>query len=138
MTKLEEIAKKLNTDSQTYVYTVIMTISWFIWIILVLRVRGMVEDEITLFYLGFIPNFFAAICMFFYFLFKRKTSKNKILKQLLASNMSLSVLVFVILLLGEIIQGSFLNGVFDLLDLIASLIGIFLSLILLKVLDKII
>jgi len=136
MAKLDEVIKKLGIDRQTYVYQMIMVISFCIWMILVFNVRGKIEDETAIFYLGFIPNFFAAICMFYYLLYKRKTSEGVIVKQLTASRNSLSVSVFATLFLAEIVQEYILNGVFDPLDLLASLVGIIFSQVLLTVLNN--
>ena len=123
MSKYEEIPRRFGMSKRGIIYSWLYAANLLIWLSLVLKIRERVDSPNILFLLGFMPNFFAAIAIYFKIL--EIHEKDSRLSRLLPEKaFSISLLVFVILLVGELLQEYLLNGVFDRLDLMASFIGL--------------
>lgn len=105
-----------------------------IWLSTGLFIRRLVSEPDMLYVLGFTPNFFAAIFLMFNYFRIENISKNKPFsyKLLLIPSLRAMALLFS----GELLQKYLLDGVYDNLDLLASLVGVILSIIVFKFIER--
>ena len=129
MSKFEEMPHRFGMSKLGILYSWLFTANLLIWMSLVMIVRERVESSRLLFLLGFIPNFFAALAIFFKIL-EIQEKKSRLSNFLPKKALGISILTFLILLSGELVQEFLLGGVFDVLDLFASLAGLVLSIFL--------
>ncbi len=111
---------------------VVKYVAVFCWLSIIWGVRGLSDNSTVVFVLGFAPDFFASVALYFDAADRAIRGRGFAAISTKSFRWTVAIGVVVLLFVGELLQEYVLDGHFDLWDVTAHIVGALISLMVLQ------